>query len=155
MSERIEITINAEEVLRILAEVNAKVEETEEKAEQVVESVEEQTKKSFTQVMGYMRASYSIIAGISRIMGGGLSQVFSSIYMAAMSAIGTYKAIAAAIAATGPIGWVQAAIMTTSLVTASLSLTSIMLGQRALSTKIRGLNMTLHGISGLITTFTL
>ncbi len=155
MGERIDISINAEEVIRDLDKIDDKIDETEEKAASAIETVEVQTKRSFTQVMGYMRASYSIIAGISRIMGGGLSQVFSSIYMAAMSAIGTYKAIAAAIAATGPTGWVQAAIMTTSLVTASLNLTSIMLGQRALSTKIRGLNMTLHGISGLITTFTL
>ncbi len=155
MGERIDIIINAEEVLRALDQIDAKIEDTEEKAEEAVESVEEQTKKSFTQVMGYMRASYLIISGMSRIMGGGMSQIFSSIYMAAMSAIGTYKAIAAAIAATGPIGWVQAAIMTTSLVTASLSLVSIMMGQRDMSTKIRGLNMSLHGISALITTFTL
>ena len=155
MGERIDISINAEEVLRALDQIDAKIEDTEEKAEEAVESVEEQTKKSFTQVMGYMRASYLIISGMSRIMGGGMSQIFSSIYMAAMSAIGTYKAIAAAIAATGPIGWVQAAIMTTSLVTASLSLVSIMMGQRDMSTKIRGLNMSLHGISALITTFTL
>jgi len=155
MGERIDITITAEEILRVLQYLNGEIEETEEKAEEAIETVEKQTEISFNQVMGFMRASYSIISGMSRVMGGGMTQVFSSIYMAAMSAIGTYKAIAAAIAATGPTGWVQAAIMTTSLITASLSLVSIMTGQRVLSTKIRGINMALHGISGIISSFSL
>ena len=155
MGERIEITINAEEVLRELDQLDNKIEDTEQKAEDVVETVEEQTKKSFNQVMGFMRASYSVISGMSRVMGGGMTQVFASMYMAAMSAIGTYKAIAAAIAATGPTGWIQASIMTTSLITASLNLVSIMSGQRTLSTKIRGINMALHGISGMISSFTM
>ncbi len=155
MGERIEISINAEEVLRALQQLDTKIETTEEKAEQLTESVEEQTQKSFNNVMGFMRASYLMISGLSRVMGGGLSQVFSSIYMAAMSAIGAYQAIAAAIAASGPAGWLQAAIMTTSLITAGLSLVSILAGQRDLSTKIRGVNMALHGISGMISTFSL
>ncbi len=155
MGERIEISINAEEVLRALQQIDDNIEATEEKAEQLTESVEEQTQKSFNNVMGFMRASYLLISGLSRVMGGGMTQVFSSMYMAAMSVIGTYKAIAAAIAASGPAGWVQAGIMITSLVTASLSLVSILSGQRALSTKIRGVNMALHGISGMISSFSL
>lgn len=155
MGERIEITINAEEALRELDQLDSKIEETEQKAEEAVETVEKQTKKSFNQVMGFMRGSYAMISGMSRVMGGGMSQVFSSMYMAAMSAIGTYTAIKAAIAATGPAGWVQAGIMTTSLITASLSLASILSGQRDLSTKIRGINMALHGISGMISSFSI
>ena len=155
MGERIEITINAEEALRELDQLDSKIEDIEQKAEDAIETVEEQTKKSFNQVMGFMRGSYAMISGLSRVMGGGMTQVFSSMYMAAMSAIGTYTAIKAAIAATGPAGWVQAAIMTTSLITASLSLASILSGQRDLSTKIRGVNMALHGISGMISSFSL
>ncbi|KKM03306.1 hypothetical protein LCGC14_1775750 [marine sediment metagenome] len=156
MSERIEITINAEEILRTLAEVNAKVEETEEKAEQVVESVEEQTKKSFNEIMGYMRATYMLISGVSRILGGGMSQIFSAIYMTAMSAIGAYKAIAAAMAVSPvPGARLQATLMMISLITATSSLVSIMAGQRELSTKIRGVNMSLHAISSLISSFSL
>ena len=155
MGERIDITINAEEILRALQQIDNRIEETEEKAEEAIDTVEDQAEESFKEVMGFMRASYLMISGISRIMGGGMSQVFSSLYMAAMSAIGTYKAIAAAIAATGPTGWVQAGIMTTSLITANLSLISVMMGQRDLSTKIRGINMALHGISGVISSFSI
>lgn len=130
--------------------------ELESKNQEITEKIEankEATQKSFTEVMGLMRTTYLMISGASRILGGGMSQVFSSMYMTAMAAIGTYKAIAAAMAATGPAGWIQAGIMTISLVTATTSLVSIMAGQRELSTKIRGINMALNGISGLISTF--
>lgn len=149
MSEHIEISINAEELRRALNAVNEDIEDTEERALEMTEKVEDATARSFDEVMGYMRASYLMISGLSRVLGGGMSQVFSSLYMVAMSAIGTYKAIAAAIAAT-PGGQLQAGLMFISLITASLSLTSILAGQRELSTKIRGINMSLHGISSLM-----
>ena len=152
--EKIEITIDAEPLKRELATVQAEIEKTKEDAIELAEAVEEKTTKSFKEVMGFMRMSYLMISGASRVIGGGMSQVFSSIYMVGMSAIATYKAIAAAIAATGPAGWVQAGIMTVSLITASTSLASILLGQRELSTKIRGINMMLHGLSSMISGFT-
>lgn len=153
MGEKIEITIDVEELLRALGDANVRIEETEEKAVDALESVEEQAQKSFNNVMGMMRVSYLMISGMSRVLGGGMTQIFSSMYITAISAIGTYKAIAAAMAASGPAGWLQATIMTLSLITATSSLVSIMAGQRELSTQIRGINMTLHGISTLIGAF--
>lgn len=152
MSERIEITIDVEELLRALERVDGRIDDVQEKLEDAVVSVEEQTQKSFNEVMGMMRVSYLMISGVSRVLGGGMTQVFSSMYMVGMSAIATYKAIAVAMAASGPAGWAQAAIMSLSLITATTSLISILAGQRELSTKIRGINMGLHGISGLIGT---
>ena len=134
-------------------QIKAEQAELERKNEDIADKIElnkKATVKSFNEVMGMMRVGYLMISGFSRIMGGGMSQVFSSMYMIGMAAIGTYKAIAAAIAMTGPVGWVQAGIMTVSLITASSSLVSIMAGQRELSTKIRGINMTLHGISSMV-----
>ena len=155
MSERIEITINAEELRRALSGVEEQIETTEEKLMDMTEKVEDATTKSFNQVMGFMRTTYLMISGASRVLGGGMSQLFSTIYLTAISAIGTYKAIAAAMAASGPYGWVQAGLMIISLTTASLSLASILSGQRDLSRKIRGINMSLHGISGMISSFSI
>ena len=138
------------------SQAKAQQAELERKNEEITDTIEqnkEATQKSFNEVMRYMRAGYLMISGISRVLGGGMTQVFSSMYMVAMSTIGTYKAITAAIAATGPVGWIQASIMSISLITATSSLISIMAGQRDLSTKIRGVNMALHGISGIIGAF--
>ena len=216
MSERIEITISAEEVLRILESLDLRIEETErkaseaveevggveekasnmldvvgaktteasgmidtveakaidavdtveeeasdmvktvedksseavetveEKASDMVDNVEAKAQESFEHVMNMMRASYLIISGVSRVMDQGMSQTFSSMYMVAVSTI------AAAIAASGPAGWIQAAIMLISLATATSSLASVVTGQRELSTQLRGVNMALHGIQSLM-----
>ena len=126
------------------------VETVEEKASDMVDNVEAKAQESFEHVMNMMRASYLIISGVSRVMDQGMSQTFSSMYMVAVSTIGTYKAIAAAIAASGPAGWIQAAIMLISLATATSSLASVVTGQRELSTQLRGVNMALHGIQSLM-----
>ena len=147
--ERIELTIDPEPLKRAIRDINDDIEETKENATEMVDDVKDKAEKSFNEVMGFMRTSYLLISGISRVLGQGMSQVFSSIYMTAISAIGTYKAIAAAMAASG-VGTAQAIIMGISLTTATASLVSIMAGQRDLSVKIRGINMTLHGISSMI-----
>lgn len=131
-------------------EVIEMMQESYEKQSQLVEDVQEEAVRSFNEVMGFMRASYLMISGVSRILGGEMSQTFSLMYSVGVSAIGTYQAIAAAMAATGPQGWIQAGLMMISLTTATASLVSILAGQRELSTKIRGINMSLHGISALI-----
>lgn len=131
-------------------EVIEMMQDSYDKQAELVEDVKEEAVRSFNEVMGFMRASYLMISGVSRILGGEMSQVFSYMYSVGVSAIGTYKAIAAAMAASGPAGWVQATLMMMSLTTATSSLISILAGQRELSTKIRGINMSLHGISALI-----
>jgi len=151
MSIQIEIVVYLDDT-----KLKDKMIETQAKVDKTAENIKTNEKaatESFTEVMGYMRTTYLMISGFSRILGGKMSQVFSSMYMVGMSAIGTYKAIAAAIAATGPLGWVQAGIMTVSLITAGSSLVSVMAGQRELSTKIRGINMALHGISSMVSTY--
>jgi len=148
MSIQIEIVVYLDDTK--LKDKMAETQQIVDTTKENIDANEKAAKQSFNEVMGFMRTSYLLISGVSRVMGQGMSQVFSSMYMVAMSTIGTYKAITAAIAATGPAGWIQAGIMTISLATATSSLVSIMAGQRDLSSRIRGINMSLHGISSLI-----
>lgn len=126
-----------------------------EKIKEAIDENEKRTKEAFTQTMAAMRAGYMMISGIAGAIGGSMGQVFSAMYGAAVSAIGTYQAIAAAMAASGPAGWIQAGLMTMSLITAISSLVGVMTGQEELSKRLSGLNMALHGISGLYDSFSL
>lgn len=111
--------------------------------------VERATKDSFNEVMGMMRASYAMVSGITQAIGGKMSSIFSSMFSIGIAAIGTYQAVAAAIAASG-VGLPQALLMTASLVTASAQLVSLMTGQDELSRRVAGLNTALHGIGSMI-----
>lgn len=97
-----------------------------------------------------MRAGYMVISGMSQAMGGGMSQAFSAIYGIAMAGIGTYQAIAAAMAVSGPTGWLQAGMMTASLVTALIQLGAVSAGQEDLARQIGGLNMSIQGMGSMI-----
>jgi len=143
------IDVDASEAFRTLELLEVKIEGTKDKLSVVTKEVEKQTVQSFKEVQGMMRASYMMVSGLSQVLGGDMARMFSSIYGVAVSAIGTYKAIATAMAASG-VGAFQAAIMFSSLVTATIQMGSIMMGQTELSRRVHGINTALHGISGLI-----
>lgn len=112
-----------------------------------------EAQNSFRMVMAGMRTSYLLFSGVARVMGGGMTMIFRTLYSVGMAAVGTYSAIAAAAAASGPAGWVQAGLMLASLTMASMQLSGVMRGQRDLARNMRGVNMMLHGISGLLSTY--
>ena len=153
MSLQIDIkaVLDDEELKSQIAENQAEVDKTAEG----IEANKEAAKESFNQALGIMRASYQMISGITTVMGGDMSKIFSSIYAIAVGLIGTYTSITAAIAATGPAGWVQAGIMTMSLISAGTTLLSVMTGQTELTTRISGITTALHGLSGMISSFSL
>jgi len=126
------------------------IEGTKENLIKMGNDVERETERSFNEVKGMMQASYMMVSGVTQMIGGSMSQAFAAIFQIGISAIGTYQAIAAAMAATGPAGWVQAGIMTTSLLTALVNLYSLSEGQTELSRRISGLNMSLHSISSMM-----
>ena len=101
-----------------------------------------------------MRASYMMISGMATVLGGDMGRFFSAIYGMGVATIGTYKAVAAAIAASG-VGAVQASIMFASLISATVQLGAVMLGQNELSQRMHGLTMGLHGIQGMISSYSL
>lgn len=97
-----------------------------------------------------MRASYAMVSGLAQVMGGSMGQAFSAIFGMALGAIETTTAIAAALAASGPAGWVQAGLMFASLITAMIQLSAVQTGQDELASRISGLNSALHGIGSMI-----
>ena len=154
MSEKIFIDVDITEGVRKVEALDNKIQDTKNNLKEAAEATELQTKKSFNEVLGMMRASYAMVSGLAQVVGGDLGQIFSSVYGIAVSAIGTYQAIAAAMAASG-VGTFQAILMTSSLITAGISLIGIMTGQKELSQRVSGLNMALHGIGGLFTSYSM
>ena len=150
MSENVNLDVDTTEAERKIDRLDAKIEDTGNKLVQMGDDVEKATVESFNEVKGMMQTSYMMVSGITQVVGGNMSQVFSSIFQIAISAIGTYQSIAAAAAASGPGGWIQAGIMMSSLGVAIFNLMTLSEGQKDLSRRLSGLNMSLHGISSLI-----
>ncbi len=115
-----------------------------------IEENEKATKEAFNKSMAAMRSGYMIISGITQAMGGTMSQAFSAIYSIGMAGIQTASAIATALAASGPAGWIQAAMMAASLVAALVQLGAVAAGQEDFARQIGGLNMSIQGIGGLL-----
>ena len=149
MSEKVILDVDTTEGDRRVDELRDKIEDTEQKLVQMGNSVEKETERSFNEVLGMMRASYAMVSGIAQATGGNMAAIFSSMYSVAVSVIGTYQAIAAAIALT-PGGQLQAALMSMSLISAIASLVSTMTGQDELARRVAGLNSALHGIGSMI-----
>lgn len=154
MCENVKFDVDTTEAERKVDELDNKIENTKEKLIDMGDAVEKETKESFNQVMGMMRASYMMVSGLSQAIGGSLGQIFSAMYSVAVSTIMTYKAIAAAIAASG-VGAVQAGLMFASLVTALVQMGALMAGQNEIARRVSGLNMALHGIGGMISSFSI
>ena len=127
----------------------AELEQKNEEIKNAIDDNEKATKEAFEKAMSGMRAGYMIMSGMAQAMGGSMAQAFTSIYGVAMAGIGTYQAIAAAMAASG-VGTVQAILMTSSLIAASVSLVSVLTGQEEFSRQISGLNMAIQGIGSMI-----
>ncbi len=152
-AQKREWDIELERTNEAIGETNEAIGETNEAIGETNEAIGETSKRAkeaFNEAMAAMRASYMMVSGIAQVMGTSMGAMFSSLYGTAVAAIGTYKAIAVAMAATGPAGWVQAGIMFTSLIAAGVSVVEIMSGQTELSRRISGINMALHGISSMI-----
>ena len=149
MSFKMDLDLDTSKADEKIDKTQDKIDKTLDSATEMVARVKEKTTESFNEVLGMMRASYMMISGLSQALGGGLSQVFSSMFSVAISAIATYKAIAAAMAASG-VGAIQAVVMFSSLITAITTLATAMEGETEFSKRLTGLNTTLHGISSII-----
>jgi len=149
LSEKVNLEVDTTEAERKIEALRDNVEATETKLVQMGNEVEKQTEQSFNEVLGMMRASYAMVSGIAQATGGNMAAIFSSMYSVAISVIGTYQSIAAAIALT-PGGQLQAALMSMSLISAIASLVATMTGQEELARRVAGLNSALHGIGSMI-----
>lgn len=152
MGEEFKIEGEFKELDKGLDEREKRIDDIEAKNIQATLSVVKQTKESFNEVMGMMRASYMMVSGITQVIGGDMGQMLSAVYGAAVAGITTYQSIAAAIAASG-VGTFQAIIMTSSLIAAMVSLSGVMTGQTELSRRVAGINMGLQGIGQSISSW--
>ena len=138
------------------ARARAQQAELEAKNEQIKKAIEEndaRTLAAYNKAIEGMRASYMMISGVTQVMGGSMSQMFSAMYGIAVSGIQTTASIAAALYASGPYGWLQAGLMTASLITAVVNLGSLMTGQDELARQVSGVNMALQGMGSMIGVF--
>jgi len=121
-------------------------------AEKAARALRARQNRIFREIRRGARASYLMMQGIGRIMGGSMTTGFRTMYAMVTSAIGATAAIAQAIKFSGPAGWVQAGLMSASLVTASIQLAGVMTGNQKLIQIARGVNMTVHSISAIADT---
>ena len=173
MSERIDIVINAEEVLRALERVEGKIEEVEDKAdtavirvvkvlehgedkieeledkaEAVIEKIEVQTIDSYQQVLNIARASWNIIQGVVRAAGGTISSTLRFAIGTALGAFAVLKPVFAAQAVSGD--YIRAAL---GMVSIGLGLAAVAAAQKeqaALERQFRGANMALNAVQTYI-----
>lgn len=124
------------------------------KNEQIAAAIKEnkkKTKESFDDSMEAVRSYYMLLTGITQIMGGSTEQMISSLYGVAVSAIGTWQSIAAAMAVSPvPGAQFQAGLMMLSLTSALVSLGGILTGQEKLARRVNGITTGLQGIGGML-----
>ena len=111
------------------------------------------TERSFNDIMTTARTSYMLMAGMARVMGTGMTEVFRTSYQILISAIGVYQAFVAIELGKGPAGWLQAGIMSASLATAMVRVYALVTNQDDLSRQMRGVWMGLHGVSSMLGSF--
>ena len=149
MSEKTNLEIDTTVANQKIDALDSKIENMESNLVKATGTVEKKTRESANQVIGMMRASYAMVSGLAQIVGGDIGQIFSAMFGVAVSAIGTYQAISAAMLASG-VGTAQAILMTSSLITALVNIGAMATGQTDLAQRISGLNTTLHGFGSLL-----
>ena len=138
------------------AEARANIAELEARNVKIGAIIEENriaTERSFNDIMTTARTSYMLMAGMARVMGTGMTEVFRTSYQILISAIGVYQAFVAIELGKGPAGWLQAGIMSASLATAMVRVYTLVTNQDDLSRQMRGVWMGLHGVSSMIGSF--
>ncbi len=148
MGERIDIVINAEEVLGALNVVEEKIDAVEDKAEAVIEKIEVQTIDSYQQVLNIARASWNIIQGVVRAAGGTISSTLRFAIGTALGAFAVLKPIFTAQAVSGD--YIRAALGLASIGLGLAAVAAAEGEQRQLERQFRGANMALNSIQTYI-----
>ena len=131
---------------RLLA---AQTQTTAEETTKLIETNKQAQIESYHHIMSNMRGAYLIMTGLGRIMGGGMTMAFRTMYTIGTSLITSYTAISAAIAQI-PGAQVQAALAIAGLAFASIQMFGVLTQQDELTQTMRGFYMSLHGISNMI-----
>ena len=149
MVDPIELRVDTSDANRVIESLNDQIEGMEDNLIKIAKNVEKQTEASFKDVRSMMRASYAMVSGLTQVIGGPYAQIFANMFGIAMSAIGVWQGIAAAMEASG-VGTAQGILMTASLLGSIMSLATGLTGQTELSKQISGLTLTLQGFGSLL-----
>ena len=149
MVDPIELEVDTTEAERVIEELQGQIDKVETNLETVSKNIKKQTETSFKEVRGMMRASYSMVAGLTQVIGGDYIDIFANMYGIAISAIGVWQGIATAMEASG-VGTAQGILMTASLLGSIMSLITGLAGQTELSKRVSGLTLTLQGFGSLL-----
>jgi len=148
------LTLNAEELLQELDEVETRANEVEE----LVEEVEAQSETSFNQVLGMLHAGWLATQGLVRATGGTIQTVFRTVVGTTLGAISMIypvlqAALAGGLASMNPWAVAQALLGLASIGLATTALIAAQAQQKEFSDSLRGANMALHGIQSMIGVF--
>ena len=149
MCERANLDLETSEAERKIDAIDNQIKDTGEKLTEMAKKVKQQTQDSFNEVMNMMRVSYTMVSGLTQALGGSMEPIFGSVFSVAIQSIMTYKAVAAAMALV-PGAQLQAGLMFMSLTTAIISLVGAATGQRELSRRVAGLNMTIQSFGSFL-----
>lgn len=115
----------------------------------LIEENKKQQAASFHSIMANMRGAYLVMTGMSRVLGGGMTMMFRTMYTMGTSLIATYTTVAAALEGI-PGAQIQATLALAGLAFASAQLTGVITKNQELTQNMRGIYMALHGISGMM-----
>lgn len=149
MSERIEITLTAEDLIRYLEQVDSRIEETEENAEQVITEVDKRTAESFNRVLTMARSTYLMSIGMVKAMGGSVTYMFRSMVSGMFATIHALKAVALGKAMTTG-DWISFAMEMGQLGLAMAATIAADLGQQKIGRGLMGVKMSLMGLQQMI-----
>ena len=131
------------------------VQEEAERTEAIVEEVQDEAKKSFSQVLGIVHAGWLATQGVVRAMGGSISTVFRTLVGTGLGAIQTLQPILKAalhggLATMSPYMIAQASLGLLSMGAAISALVAYEAEEKEFSDALRGANMALHGVSAML-----
>ena len=148
VDDKITLSINAEELLRELEEIEQRANEVED----IVVKVKRSSQISITKIMGGVHAGWLATQGMVRAAGGSIDTVFRTVVGTTLGAISMLVPVLTAQEAV-PGMQIQATMGLISIGVAVAAMVAAELDQRELSDSLRGANMALHGIQSLIGMF--
>jgi hypothetical protein len=153
MGERIDITIEVDD--SDLQEAKADVEEFETESQRIIENVDQETKRSFNQVLSLARGAYLVGLGMVKAGGESVSYFFRAMISSFFGAVSILQPLLQAILHAGaatlnPYMVAQAVLGLASLGVSIGAAVSAEAGNQDLARGLRGLDMTILGFQQLI-----
>ena len=149
MSEKVDITLSAEDLLQYLEHVNEEIDATEKKADIVIKETRERSQAAFTQVLNAARGTYLLTLGAVKASGETMSYFFRAAISSTFATITMLEPLLLG-RAMATSDWVSFAIGMASLATSWTAAIAAQLGAEEFGRSMRGIDMSMLGIQQLI-----